>query len=149
MNNKKKFRTQSRNLKYTTNWQTISTYPVGFSTDAVHNINFFFLSCVVSFVFLFSSLVSFAFWLRVYVFFLNKRYILIYIQLCRRRRAGSKWFKKNFHMIHFRKQDYYHFSLNSVYVRTISWSSVTSVITNWNSEYSMESCGSSWRITKR
>ena len=150
MNNKAKFRTQSRKLKVHSklvNCQQISLdFPQMLFTTAFS----FFLSFVVSFVFLFSSLVSFTFCLNVcFFFFWNKKYILIYIQLCRGKGERGLSDSKNFHMVHFRKQDYYFFCLNSVYIRTISWSSVTSVITNWNFEYSMESRGSSWRITKR
>ena len=56
---------------------------------------------------LFSSLISFAFLILVFVCFLElKMYILIHIRLCRRVRD-----KKKFHPAGFRKQDYFFLAL--------------------------------------
>ena len=70
MNNQEKFTTRSSKLKlHIVNSQTVSWYPVRYSADI-----------------LFSSLVSFAFCLLIFLLFfkINKIFILIQIRLCKR-----------------------------------------------------------------
>ena len=82
MNNQGKFTSRSSNLKvHRANSQTISPYPVRFSTDII-----------------FSSLVSFDFCPLIFLcflFFKLKMYILIHIRKCR----------EKIHQAGFRKQD--------------------------------------------
>ena len=80
MNNQKKFTTQSSKLKgHRANSQTISSNPIRFSTD-------FLFSPLVSFAFFIIYLLAFFVCLFVCLFvcFWLKIYILIHIQLCGR-----------------------------------------------------------------